>query len=74
MCSIDFHINAQTPGFPVGIGPFQQDFVPCHTTRVVQEWFEEHDEEFKVLVCAWPSNSVNLNSIKHLWDVLEIQV
>ncbi len=27
----------------------------CHTAKTVQEWFEEHDNEFKVLL--WPPNS-----------------
>jgi len=28
---------------------------PCRTAHILQEWFEEHDEEFKVL--PWPPNS-----------------
>ena len=51
---------------------FQQDNAPCHTAKIVQEWFEEHDKEFKVL--PWPPNSPDLNPIEHLWDVLEKQV
>lgn len=27
---------------------FQHDHVPCHTAELVQEWFREHDKEFKV--------------------------
>jgi len=58
--------------FPVESGLFQQDKALCHTAHIVQEWFEEHDEEFKVL--AWPPNSPDLNPIEHLWDVLNQQV
>uniref|UniRef100_A0AAY5KPB9 Tc1-like transposase DDE domain-containing protein n=1 Tax=Esox lucius TaxID=8010 RepID=A0AAY5KPB9_ESOLU len=58
--------------FPDGSGLFQQDNSPCHTAHIVREWFEEHDEEFKVL--PWPPNSPDLNPIEHLWDVLDQQV
>jgi len=50
--------------FPGGSGLFQQGNAPCHTAHVVQEWFEEHDEEFKVL--SWPPISPDLNPIEHL--------
>lgn len=43
---------------------FQQDNEPCHTVGIVQEWFEEHDQEFKVL--PWPLNSPDLNVNKHV--------
>ncbi|KAK3563664.1 hypothetical protein QTP86_033502 [Hemibagrus guttatus] len=39
---------------------------------MVQEWFDEHNNEFEVLTC--PPNSPNLNPIQHLWDVLDKQV
>jgi len=58
--------------FPGGSGLFRQDKAPCHTTNIVQEWFEEHDEVFKVL--PWPPNSPDLNPIEHLWDVLDQHV
>ena len=58
--------------FPDGSGLFQQDNVICLTAKIVQEWFEEQDKEFKVL--PWPPNSPDLNLIVHLWDVLEKEV
>lgn len=44
---------------PDGSGLLQQDNTPCHTAKIVQGCFEEHDREFKVL--TWPTNSLNLN-------------
>jgi len=38
--------------FPGGCGLFQQDNAPCHKAKMVQEWFEEHNNEFEVL--TWP--------------------
>ena len=43
-----------------------------HTAKIVQEWFEEHNDEFSVLI--WPPDSSDLNPIEHLWDVLDKQV
>jgi len=52
--------------FPGGSGLFQQDNTPYHTAHIVQEWFEEHDlsSRFK--------NSLHINLIDHLWDVLHL--
>ncbi len=50
--------------FPDGKGLFQQNNAPCHTAKVVQEWFEEQNIVFKVL--PWPPNSPDLNPIEHL--------
>ena len=58
--------------FPGGCGLFQQDNAPCHKAKMVQEWFEEHNNKFEVL--TWPPNSPDLNPIEHLWDVLDKQV
>ena len=57
--------------FPDGSGLFQQDNTSCRAAKIVQEWFEEHDKEFKVLPC--PPNSPDLNLMEHPWDVLEHQ-
>ncbi|KAK3554948.1 hypothetical protein QTP86_001871 [Hemibagrus guttatus] len=58
--------------FPDACGLFQQDNAPCHKAKMVQEWFDEHDNEFEVL--TWPPNSPDLYPIEHLWDVLDKQV
>ncbi|KAK3562392.1 hypothetical protein QTP86_033531, partial [Hemibagrus guttatus] len=58
--------------FPDGFGLFQQDNAPCHKTKMFQEWFDEHNNEFEML--TWPPNFPYLNPIEHLWDVLDKQV
>ena len=56
--------------FPDGL--FQQDDAPCHKAEMVQERFEEHNNQFEVL--PRPPGSPDLNPIQHLWDVLDKQV
>lgn len=53
-------------------GIFQQDNMLCHTVRVVRKWFEENEENFTIL--SWPLNSLDLNPIEHLWDMLDQQI
>ncbi|KAK3547569.1 hypothetical protein QTP86_025468 [Hemibagrus guttatus] len=55
-----------------GCGLFQQDNALCYKAEMVQEWFEEHNNQFEML--SWPPNSPDLNPIQHLWDVLDKQV
>lgn len=52
--------------------PFQQDNAPCHTAKMLQERFEEHNKEFKLLI--WPLNPPVLNPIVHLWEKLAKQI
>ncbi|KAK3524459.1 hypothetical protein QTP70_029308, partial [Hemibagrus guttatus] len=33
-----------------GCGLFQQDIAPCHKAKMVQEWFDEHNNEFEDLL------------------------
>ncbi|KAK3530022.1 hypothetical protein QTP86_009926 [Hemibagrus guttatus] len=56
--------------FPDGCGLFQQDNAPCYKAEMVQEWFDDHNNQFEVLT----PNSPDLNSIQYLWDVLDKQV
>uniref|UniRef100_A0A0E9WSK0 Tc1-like transposase DDE domain-containing protein n=1 Tax=Anguilla anguilla TaxID=7936 RepID=A0A0E9WSK0_ANGAN len=56
----------------MAVASFSRVMRPATPAKIVQEWFEEHDREFKVL--PWPPNSPDLNPIEHLWDVLEKQV
>ncbi|GFY12055.1 transposable element Tc1 transposase [Trichonephila clavipes] len=54
---------------PTGNGAFQQDSVPCQKARIMLEWFEKHKDEFQLI--SWPSNSVYLNQIGHIWVFVE---
>ena len=47
--------------FPDGCGVFQHDNVRYHKAKIVQDWFEDHDNEFEVL--RWPPYSRDLNPI-----------
>ncbi|KAK3567808.1 hypothetical protein QTP86_026749, partial [Hemibagrus guttatus] len=62
-CKPDVFINTEI---------FKQDNAPCHKADMLQEWFDEHSNQFEVL--TWPPNSPDLNPIQHLWDVLDNQV
>ncbi len=57
---------------PSSYGYFQQDNAPCHKAQIISDWFLEHENEFTLL--PWPPQSSNLNTIEHLWDVVEREI
>ena len=42
---------------------FQQNNAPCHTAKIVKEWFSQHTLE----VLEWPVRSPDLSPIEHIW-------
>ncbi len=56
-----------TTVFPPGDGRYQQDNAPCHTARIVKEWFKEHDGKF--LLMPWTPNSTSPTFVVRLGKV-----
>ena len=48
---------------------FQQDGVPAHTSRLAQDWLEQHSPDF-IMKDEWPPKSPDLNPLDfHVWGV-----
>ncbi len=60
-----------TTVYPSSGGYFQQDNAR-HKAQIISDWFLEHDNEFTLL--KWPPQSPDLNSIEHVWDVVEREI
>ncbi|GFS98444.1 transposable element Tcb2 transposase [Trichonephila clavipes] len=58
--------------FPGERPVFQDDNAPVHTSRSVQTWLHEHDDEVKHL--TWCTQSPDLNINDPLWGYLEDNV
>ncbi|MBJ5594279.1 transposase [Salmonella enterica subsp. enterica serovar Typhimurium] len=57
---------------PTGDLSLQQDNAPCHRSRIVSEWLDEHSSDVTSL--PWPARSPDLNPIEHIWDAIERDV
>ncbi|MBJ5491542.1 transposase [Salmonella enterica subsp. enterica serovar Derby] len=57
---------------PTGDLSLQQDNAPCHRSRIVSEWLDEHSSDVTSL--PWPARSPDLNIIEHIWDAIERDV
>ena len=49
---------------------FQQDGAPAHTSRLAQDWLEQHSPDF-IKKDEWPPNSPDLNPLDfHIWGAM----
>ena len=51
--------------FPDSCGIFQYDPAPCHTSKIMQLFFENS----KLPILDWPGNSLDLRPIENLWAI-----
>ncbi len=63
---VAYHVNP----FMTTVSPSSDGYF--HKAQIISDWFLEHENEFTLLKC--PPHSQDLNSIKHLWDVVEWEI
>ena len=51
-------------------GVFQQDFAPCHKSKVVLNFFKKN----KLAMLNWPGNFPDLNPIENLWSIIKTRL
>ncbi|GFX93799.1 transposable element Tcb1 transposase [Trichonephila clavipes] len=59
--------------FRGAVGPdfiFMDDNVPCHRAVLIDDFLETEN----IQRMSWPANSLDLNSIEHVWDMLGRQI
>ena len=62
------HIDALDPDR--NIFTFMQDGAPCHTAKIINEFFTKE----KILVLPWPGNSPDMNPLENCWSRLKTLV
>ena len=53
--------------FPTGDGIFQHDLAPCHTSKKVTKFLQDHH----IAILAWPGNSPDLNPIEEAFSKIK---